>query len=95
MKGFNRTYSYDAAGYVTSDGKRTYTWSSFGQLQRLEYQGVPDLKDFSGNIIHASASTVISLFDFDAGGSRARQTKERISGNDSRQIETTLYLGSY
>jgi RHS repeat-associated protein len=95
VKGFNRTYSYDAAGYVTSDGKRAYTWSSFGQLQRLEYQGVPDLNDFSGNIIHASASTVISLFDFNAGGSRARQIKERISGNDSREIETTLYLGSY
>ncbi len=95
VKGFNRTYSYDAAGYVTSDGKRTYTWTSFGQLQSLEYQGVPELKDFSGNIVHASASTVISLFDFDAGGSRARQTKERISGNDSREIETTLYLGSY
>lgn len=95
VKGFNRTYSYDAAGYVTSDGKRTYTWTSFGQLQSLEYQGVPELKDFSGNIVHASASTVISQFDFDAAGSRARQTKERISGNDSREIETTLYLGAY
>ncbi len=95
VKGFNRTYSYDAAGYVTSDGKRTYTWTSFGQLQSLEYQGVPELKDFSGNIVHASASTVTSLFDFDAGGSRARQIKERVSGNDSRAIETTLYLGSY
>ena len=95
VKGFNRNYSYDAAGYVTSDGKRTYTWTSFGQLQSLEYQGVPELKDFSGNIVHASASTVISQFDFDAAGSRARQTKERISGNDSRKIETTLYLGAY
>ncbi|MES2982235.1 MAG: RHS repeat-associated core domain-containing protein [Verrucomicrobiota bacterium] len=95
VKGFNRTYSYDAAGYVTSDGKRTYTWTSFGQLKSLQYQGVPSLKDFSGNTVHTNASSVVSLFDFDAAGGRARQTKERISGNDSRKIETTLYLGSY
>ena len=48
VKGFNRTYSYDAAGYVVSDSKRTYQWTSFGQLKQLEYAAAPDLKDFAG-----------------------------------------------
>ncbi len=94
VKGFNRTYSYDAAGYVTSDGKRSYTWSSFGQLKQLVYEATPELKDFSGLVVHASG-LVQSEFDFDAAGSRARQIKERIAVNDSREAETTLYLGSY
>jgi RHS repeat-associated protein len=38
---------------------------------------------------------VQSEFDFDAAGGRARQVKERIAPNDSREIETTLYLGAY
>lgn len=94
VKGFNRTYSYDAAGYVTSDGKRTYTWTSYGQLKYLTYDAAPELRDFSGNIVHPSAY-VDSVFDFDAAGGRARQVKERIAPNDSREIETTLYLGAY
>ncbi len=94
VKGFNRTYSYDAAGYVTSDGKRSYTWSSFGQLKQLVYEATPELKDFTGLVVHASG-LVQSEFDFDAAGSRARQIKERIAVNDSRETETTLYLGSY
>jgi RHS repeat-associated protein len=94
VKGFNRTYSYDAAGYVTSDGKRTYTWSSFGQLKQLVYESAPEIKDLTGLVVHASAR-VQSEFDFDAAGGRARQIKERIAVNDSRTIENTLYLGSY
>ena len=94
MKGFNRTYSYDAAGYVTSDGKRTYTWTSFGQLKQLVYESAPELKDLTGLIKHA-AGRVQSEFDFDAAGGRARQVKERTAPNDSREIETTLYLGAY
>jgi RHS repeat-associated protein len=94
VKGFNRTYSYDAAGYVTSDGKRTYTWTSFGQLKQLVYESAPELKDLTGFIRHA-AGRVQSDFDFDAAGGRARQVKERIAPNDSREIETTLYLGAY
>jgi RHS repeat-associated protein len=94
VKGFDRSYAYDAAGYVVSDTKRTYAWTSFGQLRQLDYLAAPDLKDFSGNLVHPTA-TVTSAFDFDSGGNRARQTKERIDANDSRVIEYTLYLGSY
>jgi RHS repeat-associated protein len=94
VKGFNRNYSYDAAGYVTSDGKRTYTWTSFGQLKQLVYESAPELRDLTGFIRHA-AGRVQSEFDFDAAGGRARQVKERIAPNDSREIETTLYLGAY
>jgi RHS repeat-associated protein len=91
---FSPTAAYDDAGYVVSDGKRTYQWASFGQLRQLDYLAAPDLRDFSGNLVHA-ASRVTSTFDFDSGGNRARQTKERIAANDSRKIEFTLYLGSY
>lgn len=94
VKGFNRTYSYDSAGYVVSDSKRTYQWTSFGQLERLEYQSAPGLSDFVGGLVHA-AGRVETIFDFDAGGNRARQTKERTAANDSRKIESTLHLGSY
>jgi RHS repeat-associated protein len=94
VKGFNRTYSYDSAGYVVSDYKRTYQWTSFGQLERLEYQSAPGLSDFVGGLVHA-AGRVETIFDFDAGGNRARQTKERTAANDSRKIESTLHLGSY
>jgi RHS repeat-associated protein len=94
VKGSARNYAYDDAGYVVSDGKRTYQWASFGQLRQLDYLAAPDLMDFSGNLVHA-ASRVTSTFDFDSGGNRARQTKERIAANDSRKIEFTLYLGSY
>jgi RHS repeat-associated protein len=38
---------------------------------------------------------VQSDFSFDAGGNRAKQLKQRIAANDSRQLEETLYLGSY
>lgn len=95
VKGYNRTYLYDAAGYVYDDGKRTYEWTSFGQLEKLEYLLEPELKDFSGNIVHAAGTKVVSEFDFDSGGNRARQIKERVAANDSRKIENTLYLGSY
>jgi RHS repeat-associated protein len=94
VKGFNRNYSYDAAGYVTSDGKRTYTWTSFGQLKQLVYESAPELRDLTGFIRYA-AGRVQSEFDFDAAGGRARQVKERIAPNDAREIETTLYLGAY
>jgi len=93
-KGFARSYSYDAAGYVVSDGKRTYLWTSFGQLLQLDYAAAPELKDFSENLVHPEGR-VFSEFDFDSGGNRARQTKERTAANDSRAIEQTLHLGSY
>jgi hypothetical protein len=60
VKGFNRTYFYDAAGYVTSDGKRTYTWTSFGQLKQLVYESAPELKDLTGFIRHAAGRVQVS-----------------------------------
>jgi len=63
-------------------------------LKQLVYESAPELKDLTGFIRHA-AGRVQSDFDFDAGGGRARQVKERIAPNDSREIETTLYLGAY
>ncbi len=94
VKGFNRTYSYDSAGYVTSDSKRSYTWTSFGQLKQLTYESAPELRDISG-LTRYGSGLVKSEFDFDAAGNRARQVKERINIDDTRQIETTLYLGAY
>ncbi|MFT4176049.1 MAG: RHS repeat-associated core domain-containing protein [Luteolibacter sp.] len=94
IKGQSRIYQYDAAGYVTSDTLRTYDWTSFGQLRLLDYTAAPDLKDFSGAIVYGEAR-IQTTFDFDAGGNRARQYKERISTDDSRKIEDTFYLGGY
>jgi RHS repeat-associated protein len=78
----------------TLTGKRTYTWTSFGQLKQLVYESAPELRDLTGFIRYA-AGRVQSEFDFDAAGGRARQVKERIAPNDAREIETTLYLGAY
>jgi RHS repeat-associated protein len=94
VKGVARSYAYDAAGYVTADGKRTYNWTSFGQLSSLDYLSAPALQTFSGVTVY-QASRVQSDFSFDAGGNRAKQLKQRIAANDSRQLEETLYLGSY
>ena len=63
-------------------------------LKQLVYESAPELRDLTGFIRHA-AGRVQSDFDFDAAGGRARQVKERIAPNDSREIETTLYLGAY
>ena len=94
VKGDARTYAYDAAGYVTSDTKRTYTWTSFGQLRMLDYAAAPALDDLNGNPVYGAAR-VQSTFWFDAGGNRSKQLKERIGSTDERKLEETLYLGSY
>jgi RHS repeat-associated protein len=94
IKGASRTYSYDAAGYVTSDSKRTYTWTSFGQLLSLDYLAAPALQNFAGGQIFA-ASRVQTDFSFDAGGNRARQLKQRLNSDTSSLVEETTYLGSY
>ena len=94
IKGAARAYAYDAAGYVTSDSKRNYTWTSFGQISSLDYLKAPALQNLAGTQIYA-ASRVETNFEFDAGGNRARQIKQRIAADDSRQLEDTLYLGSY
>ncbi len=94
IKGQSRTYAYDNAGYVTGDGRRTYVWTSFGQLSSLTYMAAPSLQTL-GTVQLYAAAQVETNFDFDAGGSRARQTKTRIGVGDSRQVEETLYLGSY
>ena len=94
VKGTARAYAYDAAGHVTSDGKRSYTWSSTGQLASLIYLNAPAIHQLGGTLVFAAAS-VRCDFIFDAAGSRSRQTKERTAPNDSRVIEETLYLGAY
>ncbi len=94
IKGAARTYAYDAAGYVESDSKRTYTWTSFGQLLSLDYLAAPALQNFAGGQIYA-ASRVQTDFSFDAGGNRARQLKQRFNSDTSSLVEETTYLGSY
>ncbi|MEO7100143.1 MAG: RHS repeat-associated core domain-containing protein [Luteolibacter sp.] len=94
IKGASRSYSYDDAGYVISDSKRNYTWTSFGQLQSLDYAAAPALQDLAGTQIYAAAR-VQTDFSFDAGGNRAKQLKKRIAADSSRKLEETLYFGSY
>ncbi|MEO8617129.1 MAG: RHS repeat-associated core domain-containing protein, partial [Luteolibacter sp.] len=94
IKGETRNYTYDAAGYVTNDSKRDYSWSSFGQLRALDYLAAPALQNLAGTEIYAAAR-VQTDFTFDAGGNRAKQLKKRIAPNSSRELEETLYLGSY
>jgi RHS repeat-associated protein len=94
IKGASRDYTYDAAGYITSDGKRTYTWASFGQLATLDYATAPALQDFYGTQIYA-ASQVTTNFTFDAGGNRVTQSKTRTSLDGSAKSEQTFYLGAY
>ena len=94
VKGFQRAYTYDAAGYVRNDGKREYTWTSFGQLLTLEYASAPALQNFAGGQIYAPGQ-VLTEFKFDAGGNRVRQNKTRTAANGSRKLEETLYLGAY
>ncbi len=94
IKGAARTYTYNTAGYVTTDSKRTYGWTSFGQLASLDYLSAPAIQKLNGSSIFV-ASRVKTDFDFDAGGNRARQRKERTALDDSRLFEETLYLGSY
>jgi len=97
IKGQNRDYVYDAAGYVLSDRKRTYTWTSFGQLASVSYETpatfvmAPDGQ--SGYAL--SGQTVFSSFEFDAGGNRARQITGRGQGDYSQKRQTITYLGSY
>lgn len=97
IKNANRDYSYDAAGYVMNDTKRAYTWTSFGQLATVSYDGAPKLNDISGTQI-LDGGNVFTSFAFDAAGNRSRQVKERsVPGSSPVQLarETTLYLGSY
>ena len=94
IKGQQRSYSYDAAGYVTSDSKRDYSWTSFGQLRALDYLTAPALQDLANTQIFAAAR-IQTDFSFDAGGNRAKQLKKRIAADSSRELEETLYLGSY
>jgi RHS repeat-associated protein len=94
VKGAARTYTYNAAGHVTSDGKRSYGWSSTGQIANLHYAAAPALHDLGNNIL-APPAHVQSQFFFDASGSRARQMKTRTESSGTITDEITLYLGSY
>lgn len=95
LGGRERSYTYDAAGYVRNDGRRAYQWTSFGQLSRidmLEETWVAPRPDLSSG--PAMGSTT---FQFDAGGNRARKIAELRPVFDFllRDRETTLYLGGY
>lgn len=94
VKGALRSYVYDDAGYVTSDGKRTYEWTSYGQVSALDYAGAPAVQDFNGIQIFAGAR-VETDFTFNASGNRAAQLRARIAADGSSLLEETLYLGGY
>jgi len=103
----NRTYAYDLAGRVTGDGKRTYSWTGFGQLKKVEQESTPALQTFATTGTHApqipgiapwvvyQPSKAVSLFDFDAAGSRAKQVLTRTYLDQSRSECVTRYLGSH
>jgi len=93
VKGQQRDYVYDAAGYVISDTKRNYTWTSFGQLASVAYDEAPALSDLSLASLRP-VGRVFTSFEFDAGGNRARQQKTRTT-LEGTVVETTLYLGAY
>jgi YD repeat-containing protein len=56
IKGVERLYQYDAAGYVINDGKRSFTWTSFGQLATLSYQSAPPLHEQMSSSRHPPTS---------------------------------------
>jgi uncharacterized protein (TIGR02594 family) len=107
IKGQSRTYAYDAAGRVTSDTARTYGWNSFHQLAWVSQLSCPRLKTFDpldaassgipgiAQAVQYLPSQGVAQFDFDAGGSRARQFLVRTFADTSTADVTTLYLGSY
>ncbi len=99
VKGATHVYTYDNAGYLKNDkvnglDRRSYEWTSFGQLKKLTYEGAPALVDFAGTQIYGPAK-VVEEFEFDAGGSRVAQMKTRTAADNTQKIEETTYLGSY
>lgn len=103
----NRTYAYDAAGHVTGDGKRDYTWTSFGQLATLTQTSAPALDRFAATGSYAPEipgiagiqlhlpSQAQATFAFDAAGSRSQQVLVRDFADTSAARVITRYLGSF
>ena len=108
VKGTARSYAYDAAGRVTSDGERSYQWTSYNQLLQVSQTSTPLLKTFDPTGIYSQQglpgiptaqqfqpSQAVASFAFDAAGSRWKQDLVRtFSGGGNAQL-TTLYLGAY
>jgi RHS repeat-associated protein len=103
----NRTYAYDDAGHVTGDGKRDYTWTSFGQLATVEQTSAPALDRFAATGAYAPEipgiasiqlhlqSQALATFAFDASGSRSQQVLVRDFADSSAARVITRYLGSF
>jgi RHS repeat-associated protein len=102
----NRTYDYDDIGQVTDDGRREYKWTAFGQLKQVKQESTPALENFFKTGVYAPQipgidpavvyfpSEALSVFEFDAGGSRSKQTLKRTYQDGSFQEVITRYLGS-
>ena len=107
LRGGRCSYHHDLAGRVTGAGKRDYTWTGFGQLKEVEQTSTPALQTFAATGHHApqvpgiaaaviyQPSVAVASFDFDAGGSRAKQVLTRTYSDLSRSEAVTRYLGSY
>jgi RHS repeat-associated protein len=103
----NRTYEYDDAGHVIEDGKRSYEWTSFGQLKDLYQVSAPALHTFVATGSYApeipgiatsqlhQLSEARATFEFDAAGARSLQTLVRNFSNGSAARVITRYLGGY
>jgi len=107
IKGVSRSYTYNNAGHVTADGKRTFQWTSFGQLKEVYQVSTPALESFAttGNFspaipgiasaVQYQASQARATFEFDQSGSRATQTLVRTFADSSEARNVTRYHGTY
>ncbi|GAA5484840.1 hypothetical protein Hsar01_04090 [Haloferula sargassicola] len=107
IKGVDRDYDYDDAGFVIADGQRSYTWTSFGQLASVSQTSAPAVETFFATGQFAPtvpgipqearfySSNVTATFEFDAAGNRARQVLDRTYNMGDQAMVTTRYLGSY
>jgi RHS repeat-associated protein len=103
----NRTYQYDLAGRVLADGKRTFSWTGFGQLKSVEQASAPSLETFAATTAYQprvpginpsvlyEPSTAVASFEFSAAGTRSKQVLTRTYGDQSRRESVTHYVGSY
>jgi len=94
----------DASGIVLKD----LDWTSFGQLKQVNQTSTPKLETFAATQTYAAngipglaaaevylPSQAVAQFDFDASGSRAKQTLTRNFGLGSEKRCVTRYLGTY
>ena len=108
IKGGSRTYTYDLDdGFVLNDGKRTYQWTSFGQLKEVYQVSAPALETLAATGTFApeipgiapkvqyAESEARASFEFDSTGSRSLQNLVRTFSDFSEAACVTRYLGSY